>query len=249
VWSGGGGIPRPWVPGNNATAVSYINSIEVFWNGTALNTFCNGCVSNARTGFRLWGSTLMPPEANGASIISVDQTSAARRAGGGAGSNYRVSMRDGGTTAINFSTRHFIPYNAGAFGHHIFTANFPNDPNGDVWTPEYINATGVSGFQFGLFQDTAKATGCSVSYIDMEVLWSGDSQGILAVGISLLLPLLLPVLGGMNLQNLKDAEFAQVHHTIKRAAYESKLLTYPSIVLPEEREKVFKELSRPTYGV
>jgi len=235
---------RPWVPFNNATALSYINSIEPVFNFTALTTFNGGAAG--RRGFRLWGTTDMPAEANGAAIISVIAESAGRRAGGGAGSNWRVSTRDGNTAAVDFNTRHFAPYNAGPLGFHIRFSTFTRDPNGNVWTSEYINGPDL---QMGLFQDAAAATGCSVSYIDFEVLWGGASGAWVTVGISLLLPLLLPILGGMNLYHINDTELAQVQRIIKNTSKIVGEASYPSIVLPEEKEIVLKALSRPTYGV
>ena len=233
--------PITWVPGNNNTALSYINSIEPTFNFTALTTNVGG---SARLGPRMWGTTDLPADANGAAIVSVDAQTAGRRAGGQAGSRYQLRLRDNGGGTI-FSVRHFPPYGAGPLGFHIFNDNFKRDPNGDVWQSTFINGP----FEFGLHQPAPAATGVSVSYIDMEILWSGSSGAFVALGASILLPLLLPILGGANLHHINDTELAAVHHVIKQEARKAGMTTYPSIVLPDEKERVFKELTRPTYGV
>ena len=236
-----GAPPRPWTPNNNATALSYINSIEVVYDGTALSTFPGN-----RDGPRLWGTTDLPLAANGAAILSVDAVSAGRRAGGAAGSNYSIRYRDSGGGNV-IGPQHNVPFAAQVpNGHYVFNDNFPLDPNGNVWSTVFINS---AAFEFGLHQAIPAATGVSVSYIDWEVLWAGDSNSFIAVGISLLLPLLLPILGGMNLQHLNQVELAQVHYMVKAIYAQAGETTYPSIVLPEEREKLFKELVRPTYVI
>ena len=236
----GGGSTRPWIPINNTVALSRINGIEPAFNNTALTTF-----PQPRDGFRLWGTTDLPIDANGAAIVSIDVETAGRRGGGAAGSNYNFAFRDnvGGTA---FGTRHFMPYGAGPIGFHIRFDNLKSDPNGDVWRSEFINS---SNFEMGLFQNPGAASGVSVSYIDFEVLWAGASAAWTTIGICLLLPLLLPVLGGMNLYHMNDAELARVHHVIKNASKIVGEASYPSIVLREEKEMVLKALSRPTYGV
>lgn len=233
--------PQTWAPLNNPVALSYINSIEPTFNFTALTSRVSGV---ARLGPRMWGSTDLPSDANGAAIVSVDAQTAGRRAGGQAGNNYQLRLRDNGGATI-FGTRHFMPYGAGPLGFHIRNDNFKRDPNGDVWQSTFINGP----FEFGLHQPSPAASGVSVSYIDMEILWSGSSGAFVALGVSILLPLLLPILGGANLHHINDTELAAVHHVVKKEARKAGMTSYPSIVLPDEKEKVFKELSRPTYGV
>lgn len=232
-----------WTPNAAAATITNINSIDPsIIGGSDMTTFFAGAAgSNIR-----WIFDDLPQEANGAAILSFDIESAGRRAGGSVAGNYTVYIQDvPGTTTIISSPAHTPGAPAVPPGYLVFNDNFPTDPNGAVWTQPFIN----TNLEIGMMDPAPYGTGISVYYLDVEVLWDGAGGIWIARGISIILPLLLPILGGANLYHVNDTEFSKIHRMIKHTAHIVGESSYPSIVLPKERELVYKALNRPTYGV
>jgi hypothetical protein len=180
---------------------------------------------------QLFAWTDLPAEATGGEIIQYQVEWTLRRAGGIAGADTRVRLRDNTTTAEI----------SGAS--HIATANNPPDrffdvilldPNGIVWTPAQVNAV-----EAGVIY-VAGGTGANVFFEILHITWGGSGSGFYAEGCCWLAPLLAGLGGilGANLFHESAEKLEQLDRLFGIVLRKRGIMTRPTLTLRDEAERM-----------
>lgn len=221
------GFRTSWVLGAGASEVVAVNTDD--WPATYIND--GGGVRQTY----LW--TDLPTDARAGAILTYQVETTARRAGGIAGADFRVLLRDSVTTAEINGASHILTANAPA---DRFFDTFVLDPNGVAWTQPQVDAVEIGVAYLG------GGTGANCYFEIGNITWAGAGGSIYVEGACWLGPLLaaIPALAGANLFHESSEALGRLDRLIGKVLFSSGIRTRPTLTLREEVERMRWDLFR-----